>query len=214
MERAYRGNLVTIVPTSRSGVANVEFQAYLREGIEYDIRIHYDSLFNDVLRWREIVGKVLVGVEELSGMLTEVENFFTARVLTTGLAWTRKFGGIPGHLEFSIPCRLWVEDNLDEINTKLSKLYTLSVPDLGRYVTTFVPPEVMINIGGWFVIDKAFITNITHRWSKAMVEGVPVYCDIDITITSVYAIDRSQIDIAGRKIQVRALEGQTGIQIR
>lgn len=214
MEKLYRGNLVTIIPTSRSSVSNVEFQAHLRTEIEYDIRVHYDSLFNDVLKWRETVGKALVGIEELSSVLGEAESFFTARVLTTGLSWTRKFGGIPGHLEFTLPCRLWIEDDVDEINNKLSKLYTLSVPDLGRYVTTFVPPEVMINIGGWFVLDRAFITNIAHRWSKTMVEGVPSYCDVDISITSVYAIDRSQIDVSRRKIQVRSLEGQRRIEIR
>lgn len=200
-----RAHLVTIKGVGSNPRAGVEFQAYLRESVDFDVRIYYDSIFRDVLKWREAVGKVMVTAEEIAGMLGHATSYFEARVFGRGVAWTRKFGGVPEHLEFSLPCRIWIEDNIDEVFRSLEKLYDIAVPELGKAVSVYKQHTVMVAVGGWFVVEEAIITKIGHKWSEAYVRGVPAWCDIDIDVSTVYAVDRIQLNLVGNRITVRKM---------
>lgn len=204
-----RPHLVTITAIDENPARGKIFQAYLRDNFEFDINLHYDTIFRDVLRWREGISKVMVAAEELQKIWRE-RSSFAARVFGTGVAWTRKFGGIPEHIEFTLPCRLWVQEKVEDVMDKLRVLYDMAVPELGSALSVFTQHKVMVSIGCWFVLEEAVITRISHSWSESFTEGVPSWCDIDIDVSSVYAIDRKQLSVDRVKISVSKWTGKTG----
>lgn len=209
-----RPHLVTITAVDENPARGKVFQAYLRENFEFDVNLHYDTIFRDVLRWREGISKVLVATEELERIWRE-RSSFAARVFGTGVAWTRKFGGVPEHIEFTLPCRLWVEDKVDDVMSKLSVLYDMSVPELGAALSVYTQHKVMIAVGNWFILEEAIITQISHKWSDAFTEGVPSWCDVDISVSTIYAVDRKQLTIDRVKISVSKWVGRAeSVEVR
>lgn len=206
-----RSHLVTIKGVGSNPKAGVEFQAYLRDSVDFELRIYYDTIFKDVLRWREALSKVMVTVEEVTGMLGGAVSFFDARVFGRGVAWTRKFGGVPEHLEFSLPCRIWVEDSVDDVFRSLTKLYDITVPELGKAVSVYKQYTVMVAVGGWFVVEEAIVTKVSHRWANTYVRGVPAWCDVDIDVCTVYAVDRNQLELVGNKVTVRKMRESVSV---
>jgi len=199
-----RKHLVVLKSRQNPGL---QFEAYLRDGISYDIKLWYDSLFKDFINVRNIFNKIVVGIKEMERFFSVLKDFKLNEALVGGLSWSRKFGGIPEYLEFTIPLRLWVEDSLDDIRKKLEVLYKMSVPEMGAYIT-FLDIEkyqVHVFIGDWFEMEQAYITGIGHKWSEALVtdgkQTFPAYVDLDIGITSVYIVGSEQLKV-GSKVQV------------
>jgi len=212
----WRAHTVTIANREMGKI----FVAYLREGVGYNVKLHYDSLFRDLINWRGALNQILVGAGEL---LKDVESVYNRvkglfdQFLVSGWTFSRKIGGIPDHLEFDIPVRLWVEDDIDEIRSELRDLYDMTIPelkdkidavDIDRY-------KVVVMIGEWFMMDECYVTGINHRWSETMVTdggmSAPAYLDLDISITSVYTMARQFWDLSER-IQVRTGEAVKNLQ--
>lgn len=180
--------------------AGTYFEAYLKENIQYELRMFYDTLFREFIDWRNIISKMAVGAGMLMPSLESITKKFNDFIYTQGISWTKKFGGIPEHITFTIPCRIWVENGVEDITEKLSRLYDIAVPTLGALFTSLPQHTVMVRIGDWFELSKAYITRIWHDWSETMVEKVPLWCNLLIDVTTVYVVDRSQLAAAGPKI--------------
>lgn len=208
-QRLHKVVIEGVTPNPNAGV---RFEAYLRDGLDYIVRVSYDTLFKEILDWRGTLSQILVGATETASIVgidlfKQFENYFD-RIVGMGLSWTRKVGGIPEHLTFTIPCRLWVEESSErDIMRELDNLYKVTIPDMGRGVAMVKQHVVMVQVGNWFLMENAYVSGINHRWSKTLIDGVPAWCDVDIDITSIYATDYKQLNIAGSKVVVRKLEG-------
>jgi hypothetical protein len=69
---------------------------------------------------------------------------------------------------------------------------------------------VEVSIGGWLIFDQCFVDRIGHRFSKVSVDGVPLSCEVDLSITTVYAVGRDQI-ASGNKAIIRV--GEVGSEM-
>lgn len=196
------GNLV-IIEGITSHNQGRRFSAYLRENIDWTIALRYDSIFEEMINWRGRISQIMSGIAELTpdALLPHVENWFN-RIIAQGVMWTKKMGGIPEWITFELPCRVWVEEKEDEVMKMLEELYDIAVPRLPENVGTVPQMYCRVVIGGWFVLNKAVVERITHKWSDVFVNGVPAWCDVDISVSSVYAVDRDAIKIAGKRIEV------------
>ncbi len=207
MEGARRSNLVIIQGVSKANAGKV-FKAHLTEQISYDINLHWDTIFKDVLDWRRGINQVLAGAGAMPvvGDLALKAQDFMGGLLSQGLAWTRKFGGIPEHVDFDLKCRLWVEHSRDEVMRELKNLYDMVIPEMSEGALAAVEQLVVsVSVGGWFLLEQAIVERVSHEWSAVMVEGVPAWCDVSIRVSTLYAIDRSRWNVAGDKITVRAV---------
>jgi hypothetical protein len=203
MVRNYENRKHSVIIDSRLGKGT--FTGLLRENIEYPIKVFYDTLFKDFINWRSKLNMAQVGIFELLQERGLKGIYDKLHMVMGGLSWTRRIGGMPEYMEFQLPVRLWVEDSEEDVLNKLKVLYDIAVPEMGDFITWEAQLEVRVIIGDWFLLEQAFVTNINHRWSEALVNGVPMYCDVDINISSVYAIDRKHMDISGKKITVREM---------
>lgn len=181
---------------------------FLSEPIDYNVVLRWDTIFEDVLNWRRGINRLLAGAVVTGEVVADIFNKsvdFTTNLLAQGLSWTRKFGGIPEHIDFTIECKLWVETGVDEVVKKLDVLYDLVVPTMESTIAVVRDHIVQVSIGGWFVLEQAVVEGISHKWADVMVEGVPAWCDVSLKVSTLYAVDRRHLSIVGNKVVVKAV---------
>ncbi len=199
--KKYQGRKHTVIISSNKGKGT--FTGFLDKEISYDVQLSYDSLFRAYLDYRNELTKLSFGAGMVVGSTTNSNiNSILDKTIAPGLSWTRKIGGIPEFIEFNIPVILWVEDTLQDVTNQLSILYDIAVPTMNKTVAEIAPLEVKVLIGDWFIMEQAFVTKISHKWSETLIQGVPAWCNIDINVTSVYIVDRAHLTMTGNKIVV------------
>jgi len=214
MER-YAANLLTIKGTGERNRGKV-FQAYVQDEISFSVGVFYDTIFHEVINFRNVINQLLAGIATFGemvggkswvGALAErASEYLGTGIFAQGLAWTRKFGGIPEHITFRMSCKLVNFDSTQEIFNKLNTLYDIAVPPIGGSHVARIPQmSVMVEVGGWLLFEECFITDISHEFSKMSVENVPLWVDLSIDFTTRYAVDRNLLGVQGKKIHVYTL---------
>jgi len=201
-------NLLTIRPVLPNPWAlkpsNKVFQAYLQDEVGFGLNMLYDTLFGNILNWRGFLNQMLAAGSEIFTRLGErwMEREIGDKfgILAQGISWTRKFGGIPEHVQFNLRCMLTSEESTNDIKSALQTLYDITVPEAGSGVSWLSQMVVEVSIGGWLVFEKCFVDRINHRFSKMSVEGVPLSCEVDLSVTTVYAVGRREISSTNKAI--------------
>jgi hypothetical protein len=221
-----RYNLLTVKPVGRNPKANSGkvFQAYIQSEVGFKVGVGYQTIFNEVIDLRSKLNQIgasiglalEVGREYVgwgSGKFAEwtgrAEEILLAP-FAQGVAWTRKFGGLPEYVDFTLDCVLVNFDSEEEVFRALNDLYDITVPDVSMFVSRVGQMEVMVDVGGWLIFKECFVTDIDHKFSKMSVEGSPLSVDLTLSITTKYIVDRGLLGVQGKKIVVRELtaEGQ------
>jgi len=199
-------NLLTIKPTGHNPGMGKVFQAYIQNEVKIRVGVQYQTIFDEVINIRNKLNQLLAAVSLLSDKVlndihTNLTNYINAP-FSQGIAWTRKFGGVPEYIDFNLDCVLINFDSEDEIFMALNDLYDITIPPIGTYVTQVPQMDVMIDIGGWLIFKDAFVTDIDHRFSKMSVNQVPLYVELSISFTTKYVVDRRMISVPGKQIIV------------
>jgi hypothetical protein len=200
-------NLLTIKPTGNNsaGKDSKVFQAYIQNEVKIRMGVQYQTIFEDVINIRNKLNQLLAGVSVVSDkFLNKISENLSQQIsapFAQGIAWTRKFGGVPEYIDFNLDCVLINFDSEDDIFMALNDLYDMTIPKISTYVGQVPQMDVMIDIGGWLIFKDAFVTDIDHRFSKMSVNQVPLYVELSISFTTKYVVDRGMISgLSGRKI--------------
>ncbi len=192
----------SVIISSNKGKGN--FRAFLNKEISYDIELEYNSFFKAYLDIKNAITDISMAAGTLIGNTgNSTINSLLNKAVAPGLSWTRQMGGVPGFIQFPLPLILWVEDSTQDVTNQLSTLYDLTVPTINKTIAEISPMEVKVLIGDWFMMEQAYVTNISHKWSETLIKGFPAFCEIDLKITSVYAVDRAHLDMSTNKITVK-----------
>jgi hypothetical protein len=210
-------NLLTIRPVPPNPYYgekdNKVFQAYIQDEVGFGLNMMYDTLFGNMLNWRGFLNQLLAGgsmlLSQIGAVPGEVEKHMY-KILTQGISWTRKFGGMPEHIQFGLRCMLVSEESTEDIKRALQTLYDITVPKVSPAISWVSQMVVEVSIGGWLIFDQCFVDRIGHRFSKVSVDGVPLSCEVDLSITTVYAVGRDQI-ASGNQTIIRV--GEVGARM-
>jgi len=201
-------NLLTIKPTGHNPACKYSkvFQAYIQNEVKIRMGVQYQTIFDEVINIRNRLNQLLATISVLSDKVlndihTNLTNYINAP-FAQGIAWTRKFGGVPEYIDFNLDCVLINFDSEDEIFTALNDLYDITIPPISTYVGQVPQMSVMIDIGGWLIFKDAFVTDIDHRFSKMSVNQVPLYVELSISFTTQYVVDRNMISVPGKQIVI------------
>jgi hypothetical protein len=200
-------NLLTIRPVPPNpyhGERSAKvFQAYIQDEVGFGLNMVYDTLFGNMLNWRGFLNQLLAGgsmlLNEIGSTIEGAEEHMY-KILTQGISWTRKFGGIPEHIQFGLRCMLVSEESTDDIKRALQTLYDITVPEVSSNINWMSQMVVEVSIGGWLIFDQCFVDRIGHRFSKVSVDGVPLSCEVDLSITTVYAVAKKQISSTNKAV--------------
>jgi hypothetical protein len=200
LEPAY--NLLTIKPTGNNPGKGKVFQAYIQNEVKIRMGVQYQTIFEDVINIRNKLNQLLAGISVISDKLLNNLSQQISAPFAQGVAWTRKFGGVPEYIDFNLDCVLINFDSEDEIFMALNDLYDIAIPPISTYVGQVPQMDVMIDIGGWLIFKDAFVTDIDHGFSKMSVNQVPLYVELSISFTTKYVVDRNMLSVPGRKIVI------------
>jgi len=197
-------NLLTIKPTGNNPGMGKVFQAYIQNEVKIRMGVQYQTIFDEVINIRNKLNQLLASVSLISDkFLNSIHENLSQQIsapFAQGIAWTRKFGGVPEYIDFNLDCVLINFDSEDEIFMALNDLYDITIPPIDTYVGQVPQMDVMIDIGGWLIFKDAFVTDIDHRFSKMSVNQVPLYVELSISFTTKYVVDRKMISVPGRQI--------------
>jgi hypothetical protein len=212
-------NLLTIKPTGQNPYAKTGkiFQAYIQDEVAFRVGVGYQTIFSEVVHLASALNKIKAALgiavqwlsgklkgEELGGMIEGMEKFLMTP-FSSGIAWTRKFGGLPEYITFAVKCTLVNFESEEEVFTKLNDLYDITVPRIAFTAGKVDQMECMVSIGTYLIFKEAFVTDIDHRFSKMSVNGVPLSVDLSLNITTKYIVDRNFLGVQGKKIEVREI---------
>jgi hypothetical protein len=55
------------------------------------------------------------------------------------------------------------------------------------------------------MFQQCFVDDIHHKFSKISTNGVPLSVELDLSVTTMYAVDRDLLGVSGKKITVKTL---------
>jgi hypothetical protein len=195
-------NLLTIKAETPNPNIGKAFQAYIQDEVDFSVQLHYDTIFQEVLNWKGKLNQLLGGAEVLAP--ETVENSMGG-IFSQGLAWTRKFGGIPEYITTKFRCVMVNYDSDEEIFQALNLLYDITVPRVAKGIARIPQMVVSISVGGWLMFQQCFVDDIHHKFSKISTNGVPLSVELDLSVTTMYAVDRDLLGVSGKKITVKTL---------